>query len=279
MILKIFNDNNKTISATSAYTISSATHSRHGTVYGLSTGTQNISNARIAKRVVIASGSRLYDATSTVSTSDLSTLAGTVGNETLTLNGSGTLANANVGPNKSITLGSITLGNGSNGGLSKNYSLSSGTLTVGKRPITLSGKRTEKRGSRFVNAREIKIRNLIDGETLRVSGNGTIPNTSLKTHTLTVDNFTIMDSSASASNYTLVGGNHTFQIDLSKKKIVLDKLETFKKSGKKLMPKMVAARAAPAISVAAPRPTRAGGGSSSCRIRTSWRNKSRWWRR
>ena len=259
---KDFNDNNKTISASGAYTISSAAHSRHGAVYGLSTGTQNISNARIAKRAVIASGSRLYDATSTASTSDLSTIAGTVGNETLTLNGSGTLGDANVGPNKSITLGSLALADGSNGGLSKNYSLSSGTLTVGKRPITLSGKRTEKRGSRVVNARELKIRNLIDGETLRISGNGIIPNTSLETHTLAVDRLSIRDSSGSASNYTLVGGNHTFQIDLSKKKIVLDKLETFKKSGKKLMPKMVAARAAPAISVAAPRPTRAGGGGA-----------------
>ena len=141
--------------------------------------------------------------------------------------------------------------------------LSSGTLNVGKRPITLSGKRTEKRGSRVVNARELKIRNLVDGETLKISGNGTIPNTSLETHTLAVDRLAIRDSSGSASNYTLVGGSHTFQIDLSKKKIVLDKLETFKKSGKKLMPKMVAARAAPAISVAAPRPARAGGGGAS----------------
>ena len=35
---KNFNNNSKTITADSAYTISSATHSRHGTVYGLSAG-------------------------------------------------------------------------------------------------------------------------------------------------------------------------------------------------------------------------------------------------
>ena len=40
MILRDFNDNNKTISASGAYTISSATHSRHGTVYGLSVDTK-----------------------------------------------------------------------------------------------------------------------------------------------------------------------------------------------------------------------------------------------
>ena len=61
---------------------------------------------------MIVGGSRLYNATTTAASSDLSTITGTVGSETLTLTGSGTIGNANVGLNKSITLGSINLGDG-----------------------------------------------------------------------------------------------------------------------------------------------------------------------
>ena len=102
--------------------------------YKLATGTHNFT---VNKRVVNVSGTRLYNALNTAVASDLSTMTNLVGSETLVLSNSGTLANANVGSNKTVTIGSLSLGNGSNGGLAANYTLTGGThqLTVNQRPL------------------------------------------------------------------------------------------------------------------------------------------------
>ena len=55
---------------------------------------------------VSPTGSRQYDATTTAANAD-QTLSGLQGGETLTLGGSGTVASANVGTGKTITLGSL----------------------------------------------------------------------------------------------------------------------------------------------------------------------------
>ena len=91
----------------------------------------------VTQRPISLSGTRLYDATTNAVASDLSTHANLVGSETLTLSGTGTIANANVGNNKTVTVGTLALGNGSNGGLAANYTLSGGThqLTVNQRPL------------------------------------------------------------------------------------------------------------------------------------------------
>ena len=122
-----FNDNSKTVTASSAYTISSATHSTHGTVYGLTGGTQSISNARISKAVLSSSGSRTYDATTTAAAAD-QTLSGLQNSETLTLSGSGTVTSADVGTSKTITVGSLALSDGT--GTASNYTLTGGTHTL-----------------------------------------------------------------------------------------------------------------------------------------------------
>ena len=122
-----FNDNSKTVTASSAYTISSATHSTHGTVYGLVGGTQSISSARISKAVLSSSGSRTYDATTTAAAAD-QTLSGLINSETLTLSGSGTVTSADVGTSKTITVGSLALSDGT--GTASNYTLTGGTHTL-----------------------------------------------------------------------------------------------------------------------------------------------------
>ena len=97
----------------------------------------------ITRRPISLSGSRVYDATTTAASSDLTTLSNRVGSETLVLSNSGTVSNANVGTDKTVTVGSLSLGNGSNGGLGSNYTLSGGThtLSVTKRPVIISGTR------------------------------------------------------------------------------------------------------------------------------------------
>ena len=100
--------------------------------YTLTGGTHNFT---VNPKVISLSGTRLYDATTNAVASDLTTISGLVGSETLNLSGTGSVANANVANNKTVTLGTLALAD--NSGLAANYTLSGGThqLTVDQRPL------------------------------------------------------------------------------------------------------------------------------------------------
>ena len=100
--------------------------------YTLTGGTHNFT---VDRRAVSVSGTRLYDATTDAIASDLTTMSGLVGSETLNLSGTGSVANANVASNKTVTVGTLALAD--NSGLAANYTLSGGThqLTVNRRPL------------------------------------------------------------------------------------------------------------------------------------------------
>ena len=96
-------------------TATSKTASDYGAGFRLLDGTGLASNYTITsnsfaitQRVLSSSGSRLYDATTTASPSDL-TLSNLIGSETLTLSGSGTLSDANVADNKTVSLNTLSL--------------------------------------------------------------------------------------------------------------------------------------------------------------------------
>ena len=95
--------------------------------YTLTGGTHNFT---VNPKVISLSGTRLYDATTNAVASDLTTMSGLVGSETLNLSGTGSVANANVASNKTVTVGTLALAD--NSGLAANYTLSGGThqLTV-----------------------------------------------------------------------------------------------------------------------------------------------------
>ena len=82
------------------------------------------------------SGIRSYDGTNIVN-ANIFSLGGLVGSETLSLSGSGLLADKNVGVNKPVSLGSLTLGNGT--GLASNYTLSGGTHVATITPAVITG--------------------------------------------------------------------------------------------------------------------------------------------
>ena len=73
------------------------------------------------------SGSRFYNSTTTVSSSDISTFTNTAGGEASN-NRAGSVTSALSGAGKTITLGTLTLTDGT--GLASNYSLASGTFDV-----------------------------------------------------------------------------------------------------------------------------------------------------
>ena len=100
--------------------------------YTLTGGTHNFT---VNPKVISLSGTRLYDATTNAVASDLTTISGLVGSETLNLSGTGSLASKNVANNKTVSLGTLALAD--NSGLAANYTLSGGThqLTVDQRPL------------------------------------------------------------------------------------------------------------------------------------------------
>ena len=207
------NVGSSTISNLSGISIANGTGAASN--YTLTGGTHNFT---VNKRVVNVSGTRLYNALNTAVASDLSTMTNLVGSETLVLSNSGTLANANVGSNKTVTIGSLSLGNGSNGGLAANYTLTGGThqLTVNPAVISFTGSR-QYDGSTAVNNSNITLTGQQGGEDLTLSGAGSISSKNVgsgkavNVSGLTLGNGTTGTPGA-ASNYTFTGGTQTFDV-------------------------------------------------------------------
>src|SRR5690606_33514650 len=91
---------------------------------GNSGGNYNVSytnnaTSTINPYAVSLTGSRIYDGTINVSAGALTTGA-LVGTETLTLSGAGAVADKHVANARSLTLNSLALGDGTNGGLASN---------------------------------------------------------------------------------------------------------------------------------------------------------------
>ena len=83
---------------------------------------------------------KVYDGTTTA-TSTL-TLSGLIGSETLNTSVASTFDTKNAGAGKTVTVDTVTLSDGANGGLASNYSLASGQTTtadITAKPITVSG--------------------------------------------------------------------------------------------------------------------------------------------
>ena len=104
---------------------------------------QSSTTATIVKKALTASASasnKSYNGNSTATTS--LTFSGLVGSETLGQSVSSTFNNKNVGTGKTVTVDSITLSDGSNGGLASNYTISAGqttTANVTGKALTVSG--------------------------------------------------------------------------------------------------------------------------------------------
>ncbi|MBN3853323.1 filamentous hemagglutinin N-terminal domain-containing protein [Paraburkholderia sp. Ac-20340] len=119
--------------------------------YSAATGT-NLSNyslptqatgtlGAITAKVINLTGKRVYDATTGADASLFSSagVVNGVNGETLSLTGSGVLTTKNVGVQQPFsTLGTLALGNGSNGGLASNYTLLGGTDWVTITPAQLT---------------------------------------------------------------------------------------------------------------------------------------------
>ena len=172
--------------------------------YTLTGGTHNFT---VNRRAVSVSGTRLYDATTNAVASDLSTHANLVGSETLNLSGTGTIASKNVGSNKTVSVGTLALADGSNGGLAANYTLSGGThqLTVNQRPLNATLARQYDGTTTAAGSDLSSFDALQGGETLTMTGSGTAASANVANGIAMSSNGTLAlaDGTGSASNYSL----------------------------------------------------------------------------
>ncbi len=191
---------NKTVT-TSGVTV---TDGNSGSNYTVSYAANNAST--ISPYVVSLNGTRVYDGSANILASVLGTGA-LVGTETLSLSGAGTVANKNIGVGKTLTLGSLALGDGSNGGLAANYTLTGGTdsVSITTAPLTLSTSNVSRVYNGDLTAAGTAVVSsgtLFSGDTL--SGGSfafTDKNVGSGNKTVTTSGVTVTDGN-SGSNYT-----------------------------------------------------------------------------
>ena len=168
--------------------------------YTLTGGTHNFT---VNPKVISLSGTRLYDATTNAVASDLTTISGRVGAETLTLSGTGTLSDANVAT-KTVGVGTLALGDGT--GLAANYTLSGGThqLTVNQRPLNATIAR-QYDGTKTAAGSDLSAFDALQGgETLTLSGSGTVGDENVANgQGVTLGTLALVDGTGLASNYSL----------------------------------------------------------------------------
>ena len=157
------------------------------------------------QKAISLSGTRLYDATTDAVASDLTTISGRVGTETLTLSGTGSVADANVGV-ETVTVGTLALGDGT--GLAANYTLSGGThqLTINQRPLNATIQRVYNGGLDASGSDFISFDAMQGGETLFLSGTGAVTNKNVSSNqSVTLGSLALDDTSATGleSNYIL----------------------------------------------------------------------------
>jgi hypothetical protein len=158
----------------------------------------------ITKQAITIDGTKVYDGSTAVAATDISTFSGLALTETLTINGAGSIAAPQVGTNKTLTLGTLSLADGTNGGEASNYSLTSGALDVTTRPITLSGSRVYDATTTVSNSDLTTFNNMVSGESLAITGSGTIADLNVgTTKNVTLGTLALANNTASASNYSL----------------------------------------------------------------------------
>ncbi len=267
--------NSNVVRADSAYTITSASHSRHGNVYGLAANStaKTINNAQISPKPISLTGTRNYDGTTIINSTDL-TVGNFVGKETLILSGTGSLSSANTQSNSSLaSTARLSLADGSNGGVASNYTLTGGQhrVAVTKKPIKLSGSRKINRINRNIklSSGQLRMGNQFKEDDVKLSGSTKVTVTSEGLNKIGTDGLKLVGKDA--SNYTLLGETHEFLFELKAKfkalRNIENKIAQLSKSGKKIItgatqavPKVVAMSSTPGATPGASGPV--SGGSS-----------------
>ena len=144
------------------------------------------------------------------------TLSGLVGSETLNSTVGSTFDTKDVGTGKTVTVNSVTLANGTNGGLASNYSLGAGqttTANITAKALTATASAANKvyDGAQVATA-TLTLSGLVGSETLNSTVGSTFDTKDVGTgKTVTVNAVTLANGTNGglASNYSLGAGQTT----------------------------------------------------------------------
>ena len=137
----------------------------------------------------------------------------------MSITGSGTVATAVAGSGKTVTLGTLTLADGT--GSASNYSLASGTFDINSRQVNIAGSRVYD-GTTTVNGSDLVITTGVGSEVLTVNGTGSIANANVASNkSVTAGTLALASASGNASNYsmgtiTLTVTQRPINVDLEK---------------------------------------------------------------
>ena len=172
----------------------------------------------MTQAAVTLSGSKTYDSTTTVSSSNLTVASGLIGSETLALTGDVDTNSANAGTyvasSGQITPTSIALADGSNGGLAANYAISNATIIINQKAVNTSGTRNYD-STTVVGSGTLTVSGEVGSEQVTITGNGSITDKNVgSAKTINTTGLTLQNGSGGglASNYTLSGGTHTYNV-------------------------------------------------------------------
>lgn len=164
----------------------------------------------IAPKALTPSATKVYDGNTTLTGAQV-TLSGLVGTETLTHTGA-TANSMNVGASNFIA--SITLADGTNGGVASNYVLptlnaANAVVAITARPVTLTAYNSAQKfydGTTALDSGNIGIGNVVNGDAVEfTSGNGVLASKDVSNSNpaLTGVGSLVLDN----SNYTVVGAS------------------------------------------------------------------------
>ena len=176
--------------------------------------------------------------------SAFTSFSNTVGSDTLSLSGSGTIGSAGVG-SKGVSIGTLSSAH-------PNYILGNATLTITQRPVNLSGSRIAGDGGNSTNidASKLRFTNIPNNETLNLSGEGKINSIRPGIHNIDLNTLVMSNGTGLISNYTFIGGSRIFRIisGLKTKAGVLRALQSDSGKNRKLLPSKTSHRTMPAVS-------------------------------
>jgi len=167
----------------------------------------------IGRKTLTATASasnKVYDGNTTASVT--LTFTGLVGDETLGQTVGATFADKNVATGKTVTVNSITLANGDNGGLAANYSIATGqttTANITAKALTINSELTsatkEYDGTTTAAVTSSGLVGLVAGEDVTATGGGNYDNANVGTGKAITISYTLQDGETAglASNYTI----------------------------------------------------------------------------
>ncbi|OCJ00564.1 filamentous hemagglutinin [Rhizobium sp. AC27/96] len=190
--------------------------------------------ADIGQRVISLSGSRTYNGSSNLAAS-IFQLSNLVTGETLSLSGIGRMADKNVGTAKNVNLGTLTLGNGTGGGLASNYTLSGGTYTAditravisSVTGITASGKTYDGSAIATLNTSGAIFNGMVSGDSLTAGGStGAFADANAGSgKTVNITGLSL--GGADAGNYSLASSTAATTADIGQRVISLSGSRTY----------------------------------------------------